>query len=312
MVNSKVIEKIISAKRPLHKYTNGDWDITLYEDGTLLKVTESNAPQYAHPITIDCLITKYCDMGCEYCHEASTKSGKHGDIHTLLEVLKELPKGVELAIGGGNPLSHPDILSFLKAVKQLGLYANLTINQGHMKRFKGLIDKIIAEELVKGIGISVLNKSVVEYSHIPNVVYHLIAGIHDVNILDDIMLGSDTKVLILGFKDYGFGKKFSQEPKTLETIKNWKAFLPKYFATAAKGNRGIISFDNLALEQLHVKRFFKEDTWEMLYQGDDFTQSMYIDAVNQEYAPTSRSINRLSFKACSLLEYFNTFKGTGV
>lgn len=38
--------------------------------------------------------------------------------------------------------------------------------------------------------------------------------------------------------------------------------------------------------------------------GDDFSFTMYIDAVEQFYAPTSRSENRTSFKDCSLLEFF--------
>ena len=38
--------------------------------------------------------------------------------------------------------------------------------------------------------------------------------------------------------------------------------------------------------------------------GDDFCFTMYIDAVKQEYAPTSRSKDRISFNDCSLLEYF--------
>ena len=40
--------------------------------------------------------------------------------------------------------------------------------------------------------------------------------------------------------------------------------------------------------------------------GDDFCFTMYIDAVKQQYAPTSRSAERVSFEDCTLLEYFNT------
>ena len=42
--------------------------------------------------------------------------------------------------------------------------------------------------------------------------------------------------------------------------------------------------------------------------GDDFTFTMYVDGVKQEFAPTSRSSNRESFNNYTLLQYFKFFK----
>ena len=56
----------------------------------------------------------------------------------------------------------------------------------------------------------------------------------------------------------------------------------------------VVSFDNLALSQLNIKEHLDNKTWEEFYQGDDGTHTMYIDAVNEQFAKTSTSIKRYS------------------
>ena len=52
----------------------------------------------------------------------------------------------------------------------------------------------------------------------------------------------------------------------------------------------VVSFDNLALEQLNVKNILNKDKWNKLYMGDDGSYTMYIDAVTEEYAMSSTSL----------------------
>jgi hypothetical protein len=59
---------------------------------------------------------------------------------------------------------------------------------------------------------------------------------------------------------------------------------------------------------LNVKRFFTDEGWNLFFQGDDFTLSMYIDAIEQKFAPTSRSEERKSFNDYSLIDYFQKYK----
>jgi hypothetical protein len=55
----------------------------------------------------------------------------------------------------------------------------------------------------------------------------------------------------------------------------------------------VVSFDNLAIEQLDPKRLMDEDEWNEFYMGDDgigdgFTSaSMYVDMVERKYAKNS-------------------------
>lgn len=297
-------------KNRLLEYNNGDYVISLFEDGTLIKETNSDNPQMDFPITIDVKITNFCNLShiCTYCHEQSDRQGQHADLNKLFSVLSELPPGPELAIGGGNPLSHPDLRNFLYNVKQKGLFANLTVNQLHLKQYHKELWDLINNDLVKGMGISFrkydINESEGSFSNYEHSVVHLIAGIDSYETISILLRKGFRKFLILGYKQFGNGishyEKFGQSIE--DNLQQWKMYLPKYFGKC------IISFDNLAIEQLKVKRFFTGKGWNRFYMGDDFTQSMYIDAVEQKFSPTSRSNDRNSFSEFGLVDYFQKFK----
>ena len=51
----------------------------------------------------------------------------------------------------------------------------------------------------------------------------------------------------------------------------------------------VVSFDNLALEQLHMRDKLSDEDWEMFYAGDDGTVTFYIDLVNGTFARSSLS-----------------------
>jgi hypothetical protein len=284
----------------LAQYVNGNTTVTILRDGTKIRECET-IPDIVHPESIDVKITDYCDLGCAYCHESSTKSGTHADLEVLLHVLSGLPPGVELAIGGGNPLSHPGLVRFLQDLKQGGIIANLTVNQGHLQTYWDMIKYLILEELVMGVGISITSnnfkyvKPLLEITD--NVVYHVIAGVNAIGVVESLMELGNCKILILGYKNFGFGVNFHSR-KVEDGIAQWRKKLPKLLG------RCTLSFDNLAIEQLDVKRLFTDEGWKRFYMGDDFGFTMYIDAVKQQYAPTSRSSDRRSFNDYTLLEYF--------
>lgn len=240
------------------------------------------------------------------CHESSTRRGKHGDLTKLLEIIKDLPAGVELAVGGGNCLDHPDLIPFLETVKERGLIANITVNQGHLKGQGHILMGLIANDLVKGVGISINGKKldhIRPFIHISdNIVFHVIAGVHNLSIIPKLLeftklYNKTCKVLVLGYKVFGFGIDYFSD-KVIQEINVWKNNLKQYVGKVH------LSFDNLAIEQLDIRSWFNDRQWDNFYMGDDFQFTMYIDAVNQQYAPTSRSDNRVSFDNKTLLEYF--------
>ena len=293
-------------------YKNGNTQVTILSDGTKIREFEET-PEIEFMESIDVKITNYCDLNCPFCHEQSSVNGKHADIDKLIQLLDDanLPRGIELSIGGGNPLDHPDLEELLSKLYNRGFICNMTVNQKHLIKHKNTLIDLINNNLIKGLGISIDSttdfekskeyKTIIELqSYTNNIVFHLIAGVHNIDILNQLLKLSYCKVLILGYKYYGRGVKYQDihSKEVRETLEQWFRNLQHYLGKC------VISFDNLAIEQLNVKRFLTEEGWNKFYMGDDFTFTMYIDAVEEMYAPTSRDDNKKPFDEISLIDYF--------
>ena len=102
-------------------YRNGNVLVRICEDGTKYRFTPEGsvaAPEF--PESIDLKITGFCEENCPMCHENADSYGSHANLsHPLLE---SIPAYTELAIGGGNPMAHPDLYSFLKRLKKQRLH----------------------------------------------------------------------------------------------------------------------------------------------------------------------------------------------
>lgn len=289
----------------LAQYQNGNTEVTLYSDGSKLREFEGVAKP-VFPESVDLKITDFCDGGCTFCHEQSTIQGAEGDVDYILSILEGLPAGVELAIGGGNPLSHPKLEELLLDLHRRGIVANITINQVHLKPYRELIDSLIKRDLVKGVGVSITKASIKE-EDLPktsNLVFHIIAGIQAPTILQNLWeILPQPKVLILGYKDYGFGKDFITGASAKEHVENniakWKKELPNYVGKL------LLSFDNLAIKQLNVRRLFTTEGWEKFYMGDDGTFTMYVDGVSRTYAISSTK-DRIPLNNNTIIDTFNT------
>ena len=283
---------MIRGKYILGNYDNGNYSVTILTDGTKIRKThDPSATEFIPDFveSMDVKITNQCDMGCVMCHENSTPNGIHGDILSE-SFIDHLHPYTELAIGGGNPLSHPDLIPFLRKCKFLKLIPSITVNQYHFMKDIELIKKLVSEELIYGLGISVNNVShefIEAAKQFPNAVLHVINGIIHPVILEELA-NNDFKVLILGYKKFRRGKNFYDASSGVidDLCKMLYDKLPeiineKWF--------DVVSFDNLAIEQLEVKRLLPEDKWNQFYMGDDGNFTMYVDMVNKKYAMTSRS-----------------------
>ena len=49
----------------------------------------------------------------------------------------------------------------------------------------------------------------------------------------------------------------------------------------------VVSFDNLAIEQLDIKNHLSEEEWNQFFMGDDSEFTYYIDMVNRQFAKSS-------------------------
>ena len=95
---------------------------------------------------------------------------------------------------------------------------------------------------------------------------------------------NDLKMLILGYKHLRRGNEyFEEEQKDIEVKQQWlyenlEDIIQKF---------NVVSFDNLAIEQLNVKRLLTQKEWDEFYMGRDSEFTYYIDMVEKKFAKSS-------------------------
>lgn len=266
-------------------YKNGNFTTKIFSDGTKVRETDDDEFIPAFAENMDIKITNYCDMGCKFCHEGSMVGGKHGDILNA-KFIETLHPYQEVALGGGDVTSHPDLIPFLHKLKDRRVIANITVNQKHFEERQGLIKYLVDENLIYGIGVSLVNPTdsfIQLIKQYPNAVIHVINGIlkpEDIEKLSD----NNLKLLILGYKQLRRGNEYlSSNTQSVLAKQIWLAknlpWIVEKFNT--------VSFDNLAIEQLNVQRLLSKEEWDEFYMGDDGTMTYYIDMVEQKFARSS-------------------------
>lgn len=278
-------------------YINGDYQVTIYSDGTKYRCGPPNGVA-TFPESIDLKITNMCDGGCSYCHENSVPTGRHADLKVIENILDWMHPGAEVAIGGGNPLSHPDLIEILYMAANNRLIPNITVNHKHLTD-DAWVDRLNTARFIRtcidgkqrkvlyGLGISYDNEESYQYIERvlnPDTIIHLIAGYHSVHSLFNILEEVHYKVLVLGYKKYGRGV-IIDDAKVANNLDEWKYWI----GSLPLDNQRVICFDNLAVEQLCLEETLPSYVYNRHYLGGDGSHTMYIDAVTQTYAVNSIS-----------------------
>lgn len=224
-------------------------------------------------------------MNCPMCHEGSTENGRHGDIMNE-KFIDTLHPYQEVAIGGGDITTHPDLIPFLQKLKERKVIANITVNQIHFEQKQDLIKRLVNEKLIYGLGVSLVNpteKFISLIKQYPDAVIHVINGIlkpSDIEALGN----NNLKMLILGYKQLRRGTDWYTEDH--ENIVVRQMWLKENICNIYDKFK-VVSFDNLAIEQLNMRRFFTDKEWEEFYMGDDGNFTYYIDMVERKFAKSS-------------------------
>lgn len=268
----------------LGKYKNGNADICIFDDGTRICKTEDDEFNYDFPLNIDVTITTKCDGGCRWCYMNCNEDGIHADLNQAW--VDTIHPYTEVALNG-NDLSHPGLADFLMKLRDKNVIANLTVNQRHFMQHLNLLHILVDNDLIKGIGISLVNPTeefIEQVKRFPNAIIHVINGIlrpSDVEALSNHCL----KLLILGYKKLRRGEDWYNEDHENIVVK--QMWLNENVGDML-GKFKVVSFDNLALKQLPVVRtLLSDDEWEEFYAGDDGTCSMFIDMVNKTFSRSS-------------------------
>jgi hypothetical protein len=230
---------------------------------------------------------------CDFCHESATTDGADADFQYLEGILSDLPKGIELAVGVNHWTFQT--IQFMVWCKRKGFVVNVTVNQGHLRRDRNTLRYVINAELINGLGISYRSGMIdiePEFLEYPNTVVHVIAGLDSFESVASLRNKGVKKILVLGEKDFGFN--IGRVKLTTSSHREWYRRIHELFKMF-----DVVSFDNLALEQLNVSRFVMN--WEQMYQHE---YSFYINAVDKYYAPSSRSAEVVSCSDMTVRQYF--------
>ena len=144
-----------------------------------------------------------------------------------------------------------------------------------------------------------------------SIVIHIVLGLIPLDFLDNILNHStllNKRILFLGYKQFGRAKNTPLP----DSIKDFEVLIKKKILENRSKHVGtffvssvILGFDNLAIEQLNLDKSLLKPEFSDIFMGPEFSCSMYIDAVEGEFAETSRSENRVSWNSTDILTYFN-------
>lgn len=210
------------------------WGKTLGENPTFAPVPE----------LADISISNRCSKGCSFCYKDSTPDGKVMSVEEYCQVLDsmnspEYGNVFQVAIGGGEPLEHPNFLKIVDETAKRGIVMNFTTNGrllnaeictaikgkvgalaisassiSDLKRIRPAID--CAERLKVNVHFILSRESIEEATDIAKGVYNdLLKGINAIVFLTYKPVGRGTTDLVL--KDGEGMKAFIEAVKAPKT-----------------------------------------------------------------------------------------------
>ncbi len=301
------------------RYQNGNYTVSIDLDtGTKIRENDLDFFEAEFPESMDLKITNKCHNGCAFCHENSTCDGKHGDIMSP-SFIDKLHPYTEIAIGGGNPLEHPDLVPFLEKLKSLKMIPSMTIRQNDFMDNLELITELVDKKLIYGLGISLVSTKqdgfIEAVQKFPNAVIHVINGIVTLDELE-MLAYHNLKILILGYKEVRRGKDLfysdlATQSWIMQLRKETYDMLPQIIGCHWFD---VVSFDNLAIKQLNPQRLMSKEKWDEMYMGDDgidgemTSASMFIDMVERQFAKNSCSMDRYPLMD-NITDMYNVLRG---
>lgn len=290
------------------KDPQGFWTVFYPYDGRKVRFRfEDNFPAPTHastPELCDLKITDFCEKGCSFCYADSGPSGEHADPHvvdTALRALSDL--GVfEVAIGGGEPTTHPELPDILKMCKDNGIVPNLATGS------LDWLDGPLCEDVFKycrAVGYSVssaddvlclgkkLDKAYKKaslgewpFERVTVFNVHIVLGTVERSEFDAILEAAceiHCPVILLGFKTVGRGAHYAPV--------GYSWWLDAVTAQKEKG------FLSVGIDTLLARESQKElkaaKISPKLYDLDEGRFSVFVDAVSQNLGPCSYAPDKM-------------------
>lgn len=286
----------------------GPYVIVMDSRGNKARVAlEDDAPDYvksATPELVDVKITDYCNRGCNFCYQSSTEAGKHApleDIIRTFDMLSEM-EVFEVALGGGEPTSHPDFATILRAASERKIVPNFTTLSDKWLEDDEVV--AVVRGVVGGIGVSCLDSKGLRLAEKIKSTLSWGPTVMAQHVMESVPLDVTTKLigecfktrmplLLLGYKNVGFGKTYErfsisddQKAVLVNLVRDWEG-------------RNSLSVDTAVIDQYgDVLEMLEIDP--VLYSSPEGKFSCYVDLVlgrmakssyveDNEYVPLPRS-----------------------
>jgi hypothetical protein len=273
------------------------WSLFCTSDGTKIRMSfteDACVDKSEVPELVDIKITDYCKKSCSYCYQGSGKNGKHASNELVTNVayaLQEL-ETFEVALGGGEPTEHPDLLEIIDSFHHMGIVVNLTT-----RNEQWIIDNLSnIKDKVGAIGLSVdscdglldkLSKLRVNIQD-ANTDYGIkltvqvvvgACGQYELERIFDTCKTFRLTVLLLGWKNTHRGASARKEEINLPKLLNkyWGKTIDSDAGDYAYWEGPSVSFDTTVVNQMKEWLETYGDKW--TFTTREGAHSMYIDCV---------------------------------
>jgi MoaA/NifB/PqqE/SkfB family radical SAM enzyme len=251
------------------------------------------------PYLVDISITKKCLYGCTFCYQSSESNGVHGNTKFISETLANVlfkSKVFEIVLGGGEPTLHPDLITIIKAYKNLNFRVSITTKNYSLqlvKDIKELIDycDFIAFSCNSMKDLLNIKSCIDSLKQLDLYLYNKI-GIQTIlgliDFKDTLSIIEKVKkewisnyITLLGYKNYGRGKD-----QTIKEIPETWIIDIKNLILEEDYNSVVIGADSVIIDQYKDKllEIGVEKKYLLAKEG---VSTCYIDAVTYKIHPSS-------------------------
>lgn len=283
----------------------GYWTLFNKDDGTKMRFSFDDGGtrpiKASFPELADVKITDFCPYGCEFCYQGSTVSGTHASMERIVEIADRLAKAevFEVALGGGEPTSHPEFLNVMKAFSERGIRTNFTTRNyalarradaGEIFDLAGAIAFSVGSERdLDRLAAALLDSPKIDsffgsFSGKPSIAVQIPMGTTSMEEFEKILkrgFALGIQVTLLGYKETGRGVEYAPFD-----YRGWLEVTVKAVAEARKAGYPKISIDT-ALAAEFEKEILAAGAKAETFEIEEGAFSMYVDAVRGIMAPSS-------------------------
>lgn len=273
------------------------WILYNRKTGAKVRLSFQDSPEpyteASTPELVDLKITQYCPRACGFCYMESGPRGAHADIHAINSIAYRLAKAkvFEVAIGGGEPTTHPDFAAILKTLRDRCVTPNFTsfdMAWTENEQVREAVRKYAGSFAISGMSPEIVDQvaawnKALDFGCGPCGTIQVPLGCYTEAEIANVLRAAKecyVPVTLLGFKQVGRGASFASADYSwildlLERLDLWR-----------------FGGDSLFVEQFGAE-LQRRGISEKLIVSREGAFSMYIDAVEMRAGPSSYHQDRL-------------------